>query len=242
MPANECDENVTMCYVELICHHHNALRPAPPATLPNYIYFENLFVPSLNPGGIPHVRVGIHNGTFQLNRMFGPLRPTGVPIKALRSAQLLAVEHIFLEVGCNFNNIPYGPGGAAFPGNRADHGALLVTSPRNRTMEYFDSWNINAPATLGGLPAPQGLDGGLLFYVAITWLRFELRDRFILEEWSFRQGECPIQGNAGGTGLACGVHCCINAFNVAFGFHNPAGAGPLFNFGDVLRKRLMIPV
>jgi sentrin-specific protease 1 len=48
-----------------------------------------------------------------------------------------------------------------------------------------------------------------------NWLKFQLGDAFIEEEWSTPRTACAHQSN----GYDCGVFVCTNAFCVAFGLH-----------------------
>ena len=79
------------------------------------------------------------------------------------------------------------------------HWTLMVVSPAQRTVEYFDSFHT----------------GGQQHYAKIrSWLEAELKEDFDANEWSFRPGLGPRQRN----GKDCGVFVASTAKCVALGW------------------------
>jgi sentrin-specific protease 1 len=83
---------------------------------------------------------------------------------------------------------------------KGSHWTVGVVRPIAKTIEYFDS--------MGGSPQT-------FFGLMRNWLKFQLGDAFIEEEWSTPRTACAHQSN----GYDCGVFVCTNAFCVAFGLH-----------------------
>lgn len=81
-----------------------------------------------------------------------------------------------------------------------NHWTIGVVRPIAKTIEYFDS--------MGGQymtkPFVQTMQ---------EWLRFQLGDKYIEDEWTVPQTGCAAQHN----GFDCGVFVCTNAFCVALG-------------------------
>ena len=78
------------------------------------------------------------------------------------------------------------------------HWTIGVVRPAVKTIEYFDS--------MGNRPR-------LFFEIMRTWLKFQLKEKYIAEEWEEPSTACARQSN----GYDCGVFVCTNAFCVALG-------------------------
>ena len=104
----------------------------------------------------------------------------------LEGAKLLQVEQIL------------------FPINDSSHWTLLAVSGTRKRIWYLDS--------LGGV----SITGGKNKYVnaAREWLRMELKEKYVEDEWELMQGRpSPMQNN----GVDCGVFTCFNAVAVVRG-------------------------
>lgn len=84
------------------------------------------------------------------------------------------------------------------PVHQGAHWTLLVLSPTQRTIEYFDS--------LGGRPAG-------FVAVAKRWLASELGDQYVEAEWRVLESRSPQQRN----GFDCGVFLSTTAKMVVLG-------------------------
>jgi sentrin-specific protease 1 len=81
---------------------------------------------------------------------------------------------------------------------RGSHWTIGVVRPVAKTIEYFDS--------MGG-------NGRHFIDLMRSWLKFQLGDSYVEEEWKEPRTACAIQNN----GYDCGVFVCTNAFCVALG-------------------------
>ena len=81
---------------------------------------------------------------------------------------------------------------------KGSHWTVGVVRPVAKTIEYFDS--------MGGSPRA-------FVNLMRNWLRFQLGDLYVEEEWKEPRTACARQNN----GYDCGVFVCTNAFCVAMG-------------------------
>jgi hypothetical protein len=81
----------------------------------------------------------------------------------------------------------------------SSHWTLMVLMPSKKVVEYFDSF---------------GGSGQKYLSIMREYLRQELGDKFVEEDWKFRHGISPLQTN----GSDCGVFTITNARMVALGF------------------------
>lgn len=81
---------------------------------------------------------------------------------------------------------------------KGSHWTVGVVRPIAKTIEYFDS--------MGGSPQH-------FVNLMRSWLKFQLGDAYIEEEWKTPRTACARQNN----GYDCGVFVCTNAFCVALG-------------------------
>ncbi|KAL8833543.1 MAG: hypothetical protein Q9170_004198 [Blastenia crenularia] len=79
-----------------------------------------------------------------------------------------------------------------------NHWVLAHINPQSKTIEYFDSFHGSA---------------GPVFDHLNVWLRNELRDAFVEAEWTFLQGQGPVQRNMSD----CGVFCATTAKMIVLG-------------------------
>lgn len=105
----------------------------------------------------------------------------------INGANLLKLRHVFIPI-CKGN-----------------HWTLLVISPANREIEYFDS--------LGG-------SARKVTTVARDWLRAELGALYVDREWEIPDSSSPRQNN----GSDCGVFVCTTARLITAGI-NPMAYG-----------------
>ncbi|MCJ1441651.1 MAG: Smt3-specific protease [Stictis urceolatum] len=78
------------------------------------------------------------------------------------------------------------------------HWTLLVVMPSRRKVEYFDSMHGSSTTPLNRIK---------------QWLKFELKDKFVEEEWKFCEGVSPTQTN----GSDCGVFVITTAKMIMLG-------------------------
>ncbi|KAG0651327.1 Ubiquitin-specific protease 1 [Hyphodiscus hymeniophilus] len=81
---------------------------------------------------------------------------------------------------------------------KGSHWTVGVVRPVAKTIEYFDSF--------GGSAAP-------FVQLMRSFLKFQLKDSYVEEEWTTPRTTSAEQNN----GFDCGVFLCTNAFCVAFG-------------------------
>jgi len=81
---------------------------------------------------------------------------------------------------------------------KGSHWTVGVVRPIAKTIEYFDS--------MGGDPRP-------FVNLMRNWLKYQLGDTYVEEEWKVPRTACARQNN----GYDCGVFVCTNSFCVAFG-------------------------
>ena len=99
------------------------------------------------------------------------------------------------------------------PVNSGAHWTVGVVRPVAKTIEYFDS--------LGGS------DRQFVHHMR-KWLKFQLGDTYLEEEWTVPGTGCAIQSNS----WDCGVFVCTNSFCVAFGLDTFCYAEP-----DMIQQR-----
>ena len=80
------------------------------------------------------------------------------------------------------------------------HWTIGVVRPIAKTIEYFDSMGGTGQRFIGHIR---------------KWLKFQLGDAYVEEEWKVPRASCAVQNN----GYDCGVFVCTNSFCVAFGLH-----------------------
>jgi hypothetical protein len=102
--------------------------------------------------------------------------------------KLLSVERLFVPI------------------NEELHWTLLVVSPKDQTIEYFDS--------LGGTGARHIKN-------IKAWLKVELKDAFVESEWRVLNSRSSLQQN----GIDCGVFAVTNAKMIVLGV-NPLAFNP----------------
>lgn len=99
------------------------------------------------------------------------------------------------------------------PVNNGAHWTVGVVRPVAKTIEYFDS--------LGGSDKP-------FIHHLRKWLKFQLGDAYIEDEWKVPGTGCAIQSNS----WDCGVFVCTNSFCVAFGLDTSCYIEP-----DMIQQR-----
>jgi hypothetical protein len=79
------------------------------------------------------------------------------------------------------------------------HWTVGIVRPVAKTIEYFDSMGGTGERDV--IPAIR------------KWLKFQLKDAYVEDEWKVPRTGCAVQNNS----YDCGVFLCTNAFCVAFG-------------------------
>ena len=102
------------------------------------------------------------------------------------------------------------------PVHESSHWTLMVVRPIDRTIEYFDS---------------MGARGARQVTTIKAWLRGELGDKFVDDEWTFLPSQSSHQDN----GSDCGVFLLTNAKAIALNIEPTA-----FGAGDTQSLRLKI--
>jgi sentrin-specific protease 1 len=83
---------------------------------------------------------------------------------------------------------------------KGSHWTVGVVRPIAKTIEYFDS--------MGGSPRP-------FVNLMRNWLKFQLGEAYVEDEWKEPRTACARQNN----GYDCGVFVCTNALCVGLGLH-----------------------
>ena len=115
---------------------------------------------------------------------------------------LLSLEYIFVPVNATNN-----------------HWTLAVISPARRTIEYFDSLHI------------AGRQSSVVSHLK-QWLKGELGDAYVADEWNLRTEPGPHQGNYSD----CGVHTVTTAKLIALGIDPMAAPSALM---PLQRRRIV---
>ncbi|CAD0052491.1 unnamed protein product [Aureobasidium pullulans] len=96
-----------------------------------------------------------------------------------------------------------------FPINPGNHWSLLVICPDNHTIEYLDSLDVGQ--------SEDNRKSTKYINLGRQWLRMELGDKYVDEEWTTVDRRSSIQNN----GSDCGVFTCLNGFVSALELSNP---------------------
>lgn len=224
--------SVGEAYIELLCDFHNRrTQVAEISSVPLYIAMETDFMQTLRSAratwDVPGLG-GLTKGTRHL--VEHPSMPAGVT-KRVISDNLDKIEHIFVPLDRSYQgHISNFPGG--------DHGALIIISPNNKTVEYFDGLQLD--------------DYDHYVNAVFDWLMYEFsaksfnangQSSFDISEWYWRANKCHNQTVLGRStvNVDCGVHVCINAYNVAFG-HPTAPEGNQIGYEEVKYKRTRLMI
>lgn len=212
-------------YLELLCDFHNR-RTNISGAVPRYLVVPQGFVDgtrqTCSSWDVPGMRA-ISRNTRHLvvNRSM----PAGFKKRQI-SDSLDSIEHIFLPF-LRFQN------GARLAEVRGNHSVMIVVSPNNKTIEYFDSLQLeNYEYYLSGV-----LDW-LIYEYSVKCFNATGEGNFDISEWYWRANKCHNQAALANDNysLDCVVHTCINAYNIAFGHGTTPEENPITQ-DEVMFKR-----